>query len=110
MNSIHIDWRWMAVLLVGVALTLQGSPAIAGALLAVGAYLALRAGFLTWGRGPLRSGGGKETYWRGRRIDIEPSNTVRRADPALPPAQAALFLAFGAGLVVAALVTVVGVF
>jgi hypothetical protein len=100
----------MAMLLVGAALTLQRSSLFSGVLLAVGAYLALRAGFLMWVRGPLRVGGTKETYWRGRRIDLEPVKRVRQADPALPPAQAALYLVLGAGLAVAALVSVVGGF
>ncbi len=69
MGTGRIDWRWLAVLLLGGAFLTQVNAFAAAALLAVAAYLALRAGNLTWGRGPVRGRNAKETYWRGRRID-----------------------------------------
>ena len=99
MNTQHIDWRWIAVLLLGAALLAQWNTLGAAMALAGAAYLVLRAGYLAWSRGPVRRRQVKETYWRGRRIDLERRDDGAWTIPARPPLQTVLCLALGTGLV-----------
>ena len=48
MNTEHIDWRWIAVLLLGAALLAQWNTLGAAVALAGAAYLVLRAAYLAW--------------------------------------------------------------
>ncbi len=98
MNTRHIDWRWMAVLLLGAALLAQWNTLGAAIALAGAAYLVLRAGYLAWSHGPIRRRRVRETYWRGRRIDLERRDDGAWTIPTRPPLQTVLCLVLGTGL------------
>jgi hypothetical protein len=67
--DVQIDWRWTAILVVLGLLLSHWSPLIAVAAVLVGAFLALWGGPLARRHGLFRQRP-KETYWRGRRIDV----------------------------------------
>ncbi len=62
------------------------------------AWLVLQAGVRAWRGGPLPGRHGKETYWRGRRIDLQPRANRTRTVPVRPPLQTILCLALGTAL------------
>jgi hypothetical protein len=74
-------------------------------LCAIGAYLAIRAGLAAWRGDSLASGGTKETYWRGRRIEMMPAPNHRRSISTSQRMQAALYLVVGVSLLAVVLVT-----
>ena len=104
-----LDWRALGGLLLGAALLAQWSTLAAAVLLAGAAYLVLQGGYRAWRGGPLRSRKAKETYWRGRRIDLEPRADGTWSMPVRPPLQTVLCLVFGAGLAVMAVSMILNV-
>ena len=98
MNTEHIDWQWTAVLLLGAGLLAHWSTFGAALALAGAAYLVLRAGYLDWSHGPIRGRRVRETYWRGRRIDLERRDDGAWTMPTRPPLQTVLCLVLGTGL------------
>ncbi len=103
MHTAHTDWRWAAALLLGSALFAQWNTLGAALLLAGAAYLLLRVGYRAWRGGPLRNRHVKETYWRGRRIDLESRADGTWTLTARPPLQTVLCLALGTALAVVAI-------
>jgi hypothetical protein len=107
-NAPNLDWRWIVVLLLLLGM-LQRGPLLTMVLPAVGAYLAIRAGLIIWRGGTSQFGHPKETYWRGRRIDLTPARSPDHTVPIAQRALALLALAVGLGLAFLALSTAVRV-
>ncbi len=105
----YLDWRALGGLLLGAALLAQWSSLAAAVLLAGAAFLVLQGGYRAWRGGPLRSRKAKETYWRGRRIDLGPRADGTWSMPVRPPLQTVLCLVFGAGLAVMAVSMILNV-
>ena len=70
MDTWHIDWRGTAILVLASVVLSHWSPLLAMVVVLAGVYLALGGGAPGWRRGLLRRRR-KETYWRGRRIDVD---------------------------------------
>jgi hypothetical protein len=100
------DWRWIAVLLLGLVFARRYSPILMIVLLLAGAYLAIRAGMAAWRAGSWGASGPRETYWRGRRIDL-PSAPSSVYSSIVQRALAALAIVVGLGLAGLALSMVV---
>jgi hypothetical protein len=81
-NTPNRDWRWIVVLLLLLGMFQRG-PLLTMVLPAVGAHLAIRAGLIIWRGGTSGFGHPKETYWRGRRIDLTPHG--QRITPSRSP-------------------------
>jgi hypothetical protein len=96
------NWSVVLILLLGASLFAQWSTLGAGLLLGGAAYLLLQAGYRAWRGGPLLRRQVKETYWRGRRIELEPRANRTWTVPARSPLQTILYLALGTGLAVIA--------
>jgi hypothetical protein len=91
------DWRWIAVLLLGLVFARRYSPILTIVLLLAGAYLAIRAGIAAWRGGSWAASGRRETYWRGQRIDL-PARESSGLGALIQRALAALAIAVGLGL------------
>ena len=105
----RLDWRVVIGLVVGAAVLAHWSTVGAGVLLGGAAFLVLQVGLRAWrGGSPLRRPV-KETYWRGRRIDLEPRATRTRSVPLRPPLQSILCLGLGSGLAAIAVSMLLGV-
>ena len=76
-------WRWIVVLLLGLVFARRSGPILMIVLQLAGAFLAIRAGKVAWRAGSWRVSGPRETYWRGRRIDL-PATPSRDSDSILP--------------------------
>ena len=94
----RLDWRTVVGLVLGASLFAPWSTLGAGLLLGGAAYLVLQAGIGAWRGGPLPRRHVKETYWRGRRIELEPRTNGTWSVPVRPPLQTVLCLALGTGL------------
>jgi hypothetical protein len=88
-DMLPFDWRWIVVLLLGLVFARRYSPILMIMLLLSGAYVAIRAGMVVWRDGPWKVSGPRETYWRGRRIDL-PATPSSGAGSILQRALAAL--------------------
>ncbi len=99
----NLNWPTIGSLLLGAVVVAPWSILVAGLLLGGAAWLVLQAGVRAWRGAPMPSRHGKETYWRGRRIDLEPRATGTKTVPGRPPLQTILCLALGTGLAVLAL-------
>jgi hypothetical protein len=104
----RIDWRVVIGLVVGASLFAQWSMLGASLMLGGAAYLVLQAGLSGWRGGPLPRRHTKETYWRGRRIDLETPASRTSVVPG-PSLQTVLYLALGTGLAVIAAGMLLGV-
>ena len=107
-DMLAFDWRWIVVLLLGLAFARRYSPILVIVLLLAGAYLAIRAGLDAWRAGSWRASRSRETYWRGQRIDLPPAPSSRAGSIA-QRALAALAIVVGIGLAGLALTMVVGI-
>jgi hypothetical protein len=105
-DMLTFDWRWIVVLLLGLVFARRSSPILMIVLLLAGAYVAIRAGMVAWRDGSWSVSGPKETYWRGRRIDL-PASPSSGAGSILQRALAALAIVVGFGLAGLALSMVV---
>jgi hypothetical protein len=103
MSHSRFDWRWIAAF-VFIAIIVGAQrlpwPIVMLALAAGGGYL-LYYGWQVWNR-QSSGGGGRVTYWRGQRIDLQPQRQTSR--PSLRSIGPALFyLIVGGVLVISAL-------
>jgi hypothetical protein len=96
-DMLSFDWRWIVVLLLGLVFAGRYSPVLMIVLLLAGAYVAIRAGMAAWRDGSWRASGPRETYWRGRRIDL-PATPSSGSGSIVQRVLAALAIIVGVGL------------
>lgn len=94
----RFDWRAVGGLVLGTFLFAPRSSLAVGLLLGGAAWLVLQAGLRTWRGGPLPGRHRKETYWRGRRINLERQANETKTVPVRPSRLTILCLALGTGL------------
>ncbi len=104
MNTVHFDWRLIAVMLVLFLVIFSRSPQTNIVVLAIGAGWAIQAGLAPWrgSRGVLD--GSKVTYWRGQRIVTKSAARGRRLS--VTPVQILVslwYLLLGLGMAYAAI-------
>ncbi len=103
MSRFRFDWRWVG--LIAVLIIIAGANRLPWPLVALalggGAFYLLRYGWQVWSSTGSGKGGRRIVYWRGQRIEINPSR-----GPALPSwrdlAPAAIYLLLGGVLALAA--------
>lgn len=106
MKTMNIDWRPLVLVALALLFLAPRGPYLPVALLALGAWLAVRVGLAAWRRAEGQAAGTKVTYWRGRRIEMPRPGGTPRPRVVGQRLLAALCLALGVWLGAAALLAV----